>query len=801
MAKADAQQTLESQFFQRLKQHGYEVTTDAKVKGSSGAEHTFAMMAHKDDGLFSYDIVIGLSVSQREEVGLGAVFNFDEKANDAGIADRVFIAIPKLGSMAANFAQQEHIKVFDEKEINSFLGSSPPAAKHHKPVEFGTKAQLLKSLTERGYKTEEKVKVKGISGAEHIFDTLAYIDDGLITHPVSIDFLSADDEVGMEPMSLINARAQDTGIIRGVLVASPKLNDEARQFAQKQQIKVFEAGKIVPQKPVPEPQTPKKAAAQSSKEPATVKVSESSPAEPVVAGSSSGIAKLNVLIQAPTPEALNLIPEKLARKYNAVPLAVSDNTLRVAMANPEDILAIQALAAKTKKRIEPVPATLTDVQEAIDSSYKASGEIGKQFGEIGKQFSEMDKQFGLVAPAVATPVDKSAAEIADDSPVAKALNLLVEEAVKARSSDIHIEPETDRLRVRYRIDGILHEITSLPIGAHGPLISRIKILAGMNIADPRRPQDGQFSVVTKGKDIDIRVASISTVHGETAVLRLLDKSGAALSLSQVGFLPESQEIFERMLMAPYGMLLLSGPTGAGKTTTLYAAVNTLDKVGRNIITIEDPVEYRFEGINQIQINTKAGVTFASGLRAILRLDPDIILVGEIRDSETADIATQSALTGHLVLSSVHANDTVGVIFRLIDLGVEPFLICSAVICIVAQRMVRRVCPHCARKVTAPLVEQAAYHRETGEERIEFDYGAGCKLCTYTGYLGRTGIFEILSISDEIKRSIVTGVSAPEIRARAIEEGMITLSKDGMLKAGAGITTPYEVLRNAYSIGD
>jgi general secretion pathway protein E len=802
MAKADAQQTRESQFAQRLKQHGYEVTVDNKIKGSSGTEHTFAMMAHKDDGLFSYDVVIGSSVSQREEVGLGALFNFDEKANDAGIADRVFIAIPKLGAMAANFAQQESIKVFDEKGLNAFLSAESPAAKHHKPIEFGTRAQLLKSLTERGYKIQEKVKIKGISEAEHIFDILAYMDDGLITHPVSIDFLSADDEVGIEPLSSIDSRAKDTGIVRSLIVASPKLSNEARQFAEKQPIKAFEIGTATPEKPAAEPHTVKKAAAQASKETGAVKVAESIRAEPrVVAGPVSGVTKINVLIQAPSPEALSLIPEKLARKYNAVPLAVNDNTLRVAMANSGDILAIQALAARTKMRIEPVLATLADVQEAIDFNYKASGEVDKQFGEIGK-FGEIDKQFNLAALSSGIiPVDKAAAEVADGSPIAKALNLLVEEAVKARSSDIHIEPEEDRLRVRYRIDGILHEVTSLPVGAHGPLISRIKILAGMNIADPRRPQDGQFSCVATGRDIDIRVATISTVHGETAVLRLLDKSMAALSLSQLGFLPESQEQFERMLMAPYGMLVLSGPTGAGKTTTLYAAVNSLDKVGRNIITIEDPVEYRFQGINQIQINIKAGVTFASGLRAIVRLDPDVILVGEIRDSETADIATQSALTGHLVLSSVHANDTVGVLFRLIDLGVEPFLICSAVICIAAQRMVRRVCTGCARKVEAPLVEQKAYHRETGEERLEFDYGAGCKLCTHTGYLGRTGLFEILTMSDEIRRLIVTGATAADIRAQAIEEGMITLAKDGMLKAGAGMTTPYEVLRNAYSVGD
>jgi len=813
MAKADAQQTLESQFVNRLKQLGYEVNLGAKVKGVSGTEHTFAIMAHKDDGLFSCDVAAELAISQREEVGLGAVFNFDEKANDAGIADRVFIAIPKLGAMAANFAQQEHIKVFDEKEITAFLNSAPPPAKHHKPIEFNTRAQLLKSLTERGYKIDENIKITGASGAEHIFDILVYVDDGLITHPISVDFLSADTEIGLEAVSPISARAEETDIARGVLLVAPGITEEARQFIQKRRVIVYEVGKAAPEKPAAEPQKPaaesrtaKKTAAQTSKESETVKVDEAMRAvPPVAAGSAANVAKTNAPVLAPSPAAISLVPERLARKYNAVPLTINDNTLRVLMANPDDILAIQALAAKTKKRIEPVPGTASDIQEAIDLNYKTAGETGKQtietskFGEAGK-FTEIDKQFNLAAiSSDRISIDRAAAEVADDSPIAKALNLLVEEAVKARSSDIHIEPEEDKLRVRYRIDGILHEVASLPIGAHGPLISRIKILAGMNIADPRRPQDGQFSLVANARNIDVRVATISTVHGETAVLRLLDKSMAALSLSQLGFLPEGQETFERMLMAPYGMLLLSGPTGAGKTTTLYAAVNSLDKVGRNIITIEDPVEYRFQGINQIQINTKAGVTFASGLRAIVRLDPDVILVGEIRDGETADIATQSALTGHLVLSSVHANDTIGVIFRLIDLGVEPFLICSAVICIAAQRMVRRVCTHCARKIEAPLVEQKAYHRETGEEQVQFDYGAGCKFCTYTGYLGRTGIFEILTMSDEIRRLIVTGATAAEIRARAVEEGMITLAKDGMLKAGAGTTTPHEVLRNAYTV--
>lgn len=498
-----------------------------------------------------------------------------------------------------------------------------------------------------------------------------------------------------------------------------------------------------------------------------------------------GIARLNVLVQSPTPEALKLVPESLARKYNVVPLSVKDNTLRVAMADVNNILAIEALAARTKKRIEPVSAMAVDIHEAIDFNYKAFGDIAKQFGLVA-------------APIETEALERGAADIADDSPVARALNLIIEEAVKSRASDIHIEPEIDKLRIRYRIDGILHDVSSLPLGAHRPLISRIKILADMNIADHRRPQDGQLSVETKGKSIDIRVATINTVHGEMATLRLLDKSVAALPLSQLGFLPESREKFEQMLMVPYGMVLLSGPTGAGKTTTLYASVNSLDRVSRKIITIEDPVEYRFEGINQIQVNPKAGLTFASGLRSIVRLDPDVILVGEIRDSETAQIAVQSALTGHLVLSSVHANDTVGVLFRLIDLGVEPFLICSALIGIVAQRMVRRVCPHCARNVSAPVVEQMAYRREMGEARSDFAYGAGCKACAYTGYLGRTGVFEIMPLSDEIKRLLLTGATAAEIKAQAIKEGMMTLSKDSMLKTKTGITTPYEVLRNVYS---
>lgn len=498
------------------------------------------------------------------------------------------------------------------------------------------------------------------------------------------------------------------------------------------------------------------------------------------------VHRLNMLSQTPVPEALQLIPEELARKYSVIPLAVEAKTLKVAMVAPDDVLAITALAALTKKRIEPIPATAKDIQDAIDFNYKNSVDIVKQFG-LNASIQE--------APAL----EKTAIDVAGDSPIGRALNLIINEAVKSRASDIHIEPEADKVIVRYRIDGILHNIASLPVGIHGHLISRIKILSGMNIADHLRPQDGQLSLKAKGREIDIRVATINTVHGEMAVLRLLDKTMAVLSLPQLGFLPESQKKFEHMLKVPYGMVLISGPTGAGKTTTLYAAINTLDKKSRNIITVEDPVEYRFAGVNQIQVNTRAGLTFASALRSIVRLDPDVIMVGEIRDSETAQIAVQSALTGHLVLSSVHANDTVGVLFRLIDLGVESFLLCSSVIGIAAQRMIRRVCPHCAEKKIAPMVEQIAYLKEMSEERSEFSYGVGCKACAYTGYLGRIGVFELLSISDEIRRLLMRGAGVTEIKEQAHNEGMVTLGREGMTKARDGITTPYEIMRNIYTM--
>ena len=487
----------------------------------------------------------------------------------------------------------------------------------------------------------------------------------------------------------------------------------------------------------------------------------------------------------PDAEALQLIPEAMARKYCAIPIAIEGNALRVVMANPADIFALEALASRSQLRIEPEEANAEEIFEAIDFNYKAYDEIEKQISNISLPGEGATEQVKL--------------DTSTDAPVAQALTLIIDEAVKARASDVHLQPEEDKLRVRYRIDGTLQDMFELPLVTATPLISRIKILANMNIADHHRPQDGQFSIKTKGRLIDIRVGTIATVHGEMAALRLLDKSRAMLTLPELGFLPESLEKYEKMLKVPYGIILVSGPTGAGKTTTLYASINCLDRVGRNIITVEDPVEYRFENINQIQVNPRAGITFASGLRSILRLDPDVILVGEIRDAETANIAIQSALTGHLVLSSIHANDAIGVVLRLLDLGVEPFLVSSALIGVVAQRMVRCICPNCARMVEAPVIEQMTYRQEMDEERSEFLYGSGCKSCANSGYRGRTGMFEILHASDELRTLLLKGATAAELRTQAIKEGLITLLRDGMSKVKEDITTPSEVLRNAYSV--
>ena len=502
-----------------------------------------------------------------------------------------------------------------------------------------------------------------------------------------------------------------------------------------------------------------------------------------------GIPFVNLKKEGVKPEAIKLVPEAIARKYGVIPVDTTDGTIIIAMEDPRDIEAVEDLAAVTMKRVEPVISTAQDIQEMIDLNYRIGGEIEEQLSQIPTRYRTTG---GLREARVS-------AEAIAQAPVVRAIDLLIKQAVRDRASDIHIEPQDDKLRVRYRIDGILTEVMNLPLSVHPPLLSRIKIMAGLNIAERRRPQDGQISFDMGDKKVDIRVATSNTVWGEMSVLRILDKSFAFLPLAEIGFLPPVLERYMAMVKTPFGMILISGPTGSGKTTTQYATVNQLDNVGRNIITIEDPVEYHFANINQMQVNPAAGMTFAAGLRATMRLDPNVILIGEIRDKETALISTQASITGHLVMSSVHANDTVSTIFRMIDLGVEPFLISSALIGVVAQRMVRRVCPYCSRPTSVDAEERAAYENEMKEKRTEFIVGAGCNFCAGTGYLGRTGIFEVMLVSEAIRRMIVRSASADEIRAQAKKDGMDSLWHDGMLKVKMGVTTPHEVMRNVYSI--
>jgi len=486
------------------------------------------------------------------------------------------------------------------------------------------------------------------------------------------------------------------------------------------------------------------------------------------------------------PDALRLIPEDMARKHTLIPLDVVGDSLIVVMADPEDIHTIEDIKAQSRMRLEVALGIPADIEQAINLSYRSSGEI--------------DKQVSQFAPLVKEEAEVTS-ELIARTPVAQSLDLLIAQAVRDRASDVHLEPQEDRLRIRYRIDGILHDMFSLPLTGHAPLVSRVKILAGMNIAEKRRPQDGQFSIEVEDRDIDIRAATMETAHGERVTLRILDKSLSLFTLPELGFLADTLQKYRAMLSSPYGMILVGGPTGSGKTTTLYASINQLDANERNILTIEEPIEYRFMDINQTQVNPKAGITFATGLRAIVRHDPDVILVGEIRDRDTASTAAQAALTGHLVLSSIHANDAVSVLFRLTDLGVEPYLIASTLVGIVAQRMVRRICTHCRAPSQPSMEEQIAYEEEMKEQPTTFYSGGGCNLCANTGYRGRTGLFELVVMSEEIRRMLLlSNVSVADVKAEALRQGMVTMKRDGMLKVKEGITSVGEVLRSVFSIG-
>jgi general secretion pathway protein E len=772
-----------------LQGQGYEITEQAALKGRSGLQHDFDILARRNDGFTQRTIAFAiLSGLPDQSAAESAIFTFANKAYDAGINERVVILPSHLVRQAQVFAESQKVQIFDEDSLTALFGQeeAPPTETPalDQPLKFIGRKELVEALKKAGYQVEEHAVLSGRSGVEHTFDLLAR-QNGSREHSMGIDIFENIPTVNLEEISVFDTKAYDTRVGAKFIATTAPLSAEAQKFAESQGIKIIElAGKRTAghtttdsSKPeTPPPADPPKVA--KPIEPAKLKTNAPT-APPKTEGK-----PVRELRQSPTAEALKLIPEIMARRYSAMPLKVTGNTLEVAMSNPSDIMAIEALSAYSKRRVKAVPADESELRDAMDFNYKGYGEVDKFLSRVSISSTATDESLAVDA--------------AVDAPLAQALNLIIEEAVKARASDIHLEPDEDRLRVRFRIDGNLQEMMSLPNSVQRAIISRIKILASLNIADHHHAQDGQFSTVSGGRNIDIRVATAPTVHGEMSVLRLLDKSRGLLQLPQLGFDENSLTRYESMLRVPYGMILVAGPTGAGKTTTLYASLSTIDTKGRNVITIEDPAEYRFKDINQIQVNVQAGITFASGLRSILRLDPDVIMVGEIRDAETANIGVQAALTGHLMLSSIHANDSVGVLFRMVDLGVEPFLISSAIIGVVAQRMVRKICPYCNHEVEAPIVEQVAYEKETGEKRSRFTYGTGCKSCAFTGYLGRVGVFEIMYFSETLKRMLLEGASSADIHHQSIKEGMITMMKDGMLKVKRGITTPSEVLRNAYS---
>jgi type IV pilus assembly protein PilB len=494
------------------------------------------------------------------------------------------------------------------------------------------------------------------------------------------------------------------------------------------------------------------------------------------------------------PEVAKLIPHSMALRHKAIPIERSQDILKVAMANPLDVQAVDDIAQVTGLEPLPLIAVEDEILEAIFTCFGAAGDVSDIIVEAIKD-ADAEVKVREEEPEETEANVADLKDLAGGAPVVRLVNALIARAIAERASDIHIEPEASRVRVRLRIDGILHEVMNIPKDLQSPVISRIKVMAGMDVAERRAPQDGRITLIARPQEYDFRISTYPALHGENVVIRVLEKSAAQITLDKLGLQPDVAEQFTRMVHAPYGMILTCGPTGAGKTTTLYAALNMINTVERNIITIEDPVEYQLPGVIQANVNRKAGLTFATGLRTMVRQDPDVILVGEIRDSETAEIAVEAALTGHLVLSTLHANDSAGAAARLIDMQVEPFLVASSIIGLLSQRLVRTVCPRCATPFTPSddLIRQL----NLGVSAADLEgamKGTGCEQCGRTGYKGRTGIYELLKMDDDIRSAIIARSSAATIRQIAIEKGMRTLRQDALEKVKAGLTTIEEVIR-------
>ena len=499
------------------------------------------------------------------------------------------------------------------------------------------------------------------------------------------------------------------------------------------------------------------------------------------------------------------IPQSVVQRYNAIPIRRSGNRLTVAMADPTNVFALDDIRLITGYEIDPMLASSDDIGALMSGTSDGGGtqeELQTALQALdGEGGAALADDMDLSGGGIEQDVDSTQA-MEDEAPIIRVVNVIIQQAIKDRASDIHIEPDRRGVRIRYRIDGVLHEVMQVPKYVHAPLISRVKIMGDMNIAERRIPQDGRIHIRHEGKEYDLRVSSLPTVFGEKIVMRILDQSSVLIGLNKLGMFAETQAQLEAIIVQPNGMILSTGPTGSGKTTTQYAILNKINSVEKNIITIEDPVEYQLRGLNQVHVNRKAGLTFANAMRAFVRQDPDIIMVGEIRDLETAETGVQASLTGHLVLSTLHTNDAPSAVTRLVDMGVEPFLISASIIGVLAQRLARQICQNCKEpyKPPADALRRVGFNVENAED-VVFYRGRGCEQCKHTGYRGRNGIFEFMLMTEEIQDLIVKRAPLSEVRNAALASGMKTLKQDGFQKVLEGMTTVEEVMRVVFTAGE
>jgi type IV pilus assembly protein PilB len=509
-----------------------------------------------------------------------------------------------------------------------------------------------------------------------------------------------------------------------------------------------------------------------------------------------GVPSINLKYYEIDPSVIRLIPQDTALRYQVVPLSRVGSVLTIAMTDPTNVFAMDDVKFMTGFNVEPVVASESAIADAISRFYGGSHSNGEELTNLMRDL--VDEELELASDEA--ELDAASLEkAAEEAPIIKLVNLILTDSVKRGASDIHLEPYETELRVRFRIDGMLQTVMTPPLKVKDAITSRMKIMAKLDIAEKRLPQDGRIMIKYKAegkkKELDFRVSTVPTLYGEKIVLRLLDKENLRLDMTKLGFEQESLAKFERSILKPYGMVLVTGPTGSGKTNTLYSSVARLNQVDTNIMTAEDPVEFQLGGINQVQMKEQIGLNFAAALRAFLRQDPNIILVGEIRDFETAEIAVKAALTGHLVLSTLHTNDAPSTISRLMNMGIEPFLVATSVNLICAQRLVRRICSNCKEEVEVP--PQVLIDAGFGEEELKTTkiyHGKGCNICNKGGYKGRTGLYEVMEINDELRELILVGASALELKKKAVEQGMLTLRRSGLVKIAAGMTTMDEVLR-------